>query len=367
MLLGGVESKYKNMYDAAIAVVKKHLLFRPMTLDDRDILMSGSFFKSDIKERLLPEGTHLTCFAGGMMGIASRIFDRPAELELAAKITDGCVWAYESTRTGIMPEGFVTVPCDDAGLLCGWNQTRYWDALDPYWHVREERRANESAGQAVLAGKGRSRLPAADAEHGTASAKGSQEQTETPTKTEAKQKKPEQDDSLFRKLRRRQVGEDSESDRITIDRKHREGDEDVDQKRNEVEETASLPAGPLRAEAERGSTTPKTATTTTTSSLGGKDKEKDKDKDKQDSSKEEEIDLTSKYTYRLPPPLTHEEYVKSRIEEERLPPGFVSFQSRKYILRCVFLSHFFFNLIVGCLGGRAFDLSMLLVFGDQVS
>ena len=37
--------------------------------------------------------------------------------------------------------------------------------------------------------------------------------------------------------------------------------------------------------------------------------------------------------YTPPPVLTQEEYAKSRIEEERLPPGIVRVTGAKYILR----------------------------------
>ncbi|KAI9831179.1 MAG: hypothetical protein M1826_003844 [Phylliscum demangeonii] len=114
MLLGGHEQS-RRMYELAMDTVKEHVLFRPMTIDNRDVLFAGKRVVSDMTPtQLIPEGSHLTCFAGGMFAIGSKIFNRPDELDLAAKLTDGCVWAYESTTTGVMPEGFLVLACDDA-------------------------------------------------------------------------------------------------------------------------------------------------------------------------------------------------------------------------------------------------------------
>jgi mannosyl-oligosaccharide alpha-1,2-mannosidase len=130
MLLGGVNDQYQRLYERAIDVAKEQLLFRPMLPDNRDILLSGNLLLSDrADERLfIAEGAHLSCFVGGMLAIAAQIFQRPADLATAAKLADGCVWAYEATRTGIMPESFVAVPCADAAH-CRWNETRYMEAV----------------------------------------------------------------------------------------------------------------------------------------------------------------------------------------------------------------------------------------------
>ncbi|KZF21936.1 glycoside hydrolase family 47 protein [Xylona heveae TC161] len=141
MLLGGLNDQYRKMYEKSIDVVKKYLLFRPMTKDERDILLSGTLLTSgDLSDKddiiLKPEGTHLTCFVGGMFAIGAKIFERPEDFEIAKKLTDGCVWAYESTATGIMPETFHALPCESR-TDCPWNETKYFEALDPYRAARE--------------------------------------------------------------------------------------------------------------------------------------------------------------------------------------------------------------------------------------
>jgi mannosyl-oligosaccharide alpha-1,2-mannosidase len=42
MLLAGRENKYRHMYEQAIEVAKAKPMFRPMTKEDDDILVSGS-------------------------------------------------------------------------------------------------------------------------------------------------------------------------------------------------------------------------------------------------------------------------------------------------------------------------------------
>ncbi len=142
MLLGGLNDQYKTMYEQSADVVRKHLLFRPLVTDGRNLLLSGTASisgpKGAVKLRLQPEGTHLTCFAGGMFAIGAKIFGLEADMDIAAQLTDGCVWAYESTATGIMPEIFHAVPCKDK-KHCPWNETAWFDAIDPYPGFREQR------------------------------------------------------------------------------------------------------------------------------------------------------------------------------------------------------------------------------------
>jgi len=115
------------MYESVIETAKKHLFFRPMTPENHDILLSGTVQKritpDDVK--LDPESQHLTCFTGGMVAIAARIFDRPEDLDIGKKLVDGCIWVYESTPTGIMPELFRTVPCPNI-TSCSWDQSAWY-------------------------------------------------------------------------------------------------------------------------------------------------------------------------------------------------------------------------------------------------
>ncbi|RMX76413.1 hypothetical protein D0868_16755, partial [Hortaea werneckii] len=117
LLLGGLVDQYRTMYEDSIEAVKDELLFKPMTIDERDVLISGelkisiNYTDGELIKMFQSNGEHLTCFAGGMFALGGVIFDRPEDVEIGRKLTDGCIWAYNSTTTGIMPEGFTAAMC----------------------------------------------------------------------------------------------------------------------------------------------------------------------------------------------------------------------------------------------------------------
>ncbi|KIV99826.1 uncharacterized protein PV09_08496 [Verruconis gallopava] len=142
LMLNGLVPKYRTMYEKAIDAAKEHLLFRVMIPDEkREVLVSGEYAVThnvgdssdggvNVHKLQRTTGSHLTCFVGGMFGLGGKLFGRKDDLQLAQKLTDGCVWAYESTATGIMPETFHAVACDDR-RDCPWNETKWWAVLDP--------------------------------------------------------------------------------------------------------------------------------------------------------------------------------------------------------------------------------------------
>src|SRR5437660_7676563 len=91
MLLGGLNAQYRSMYEDAMDTVRKKLIFRPMTKDGRDILSVGKYSLRNNhvivgtatapKATFVNEGSHLTCFAGGMFAIGAKLFDIPSDLE----------------------------------------------------------------------------------------------------------------------------------------------------------------------------------------------------------------------------------------------------------------------------------------------
>lgn len=146
LLLGGLNDQYRSMYEASQKTTKEYLLYRAMIKDStREVLFTGGFrpmgSSQDPGGKTLglfdPSIGHLTCFVGGMFALGSKIFNRPDDLDIAAKLTDGCVWAYESTETGIMPEDLVPQPCDSM-TSCPWNETAWYLALDPIGAQRDE-------------------------------------------------------------------------------------------------------------------------------------------------------------------------------------------------------------------------------------
>lgn len=129
LLLGGLSDQYRQLYEGAIEPAKEHLFFRPM-VPDQDILISGSVRTTKSLNQVLlnPEGQHLSCFAGGMVAIGAKIFNRTEDLNIARKLVDGCIWAYDSMPTGVMPEMFKTVPCYNEED-CTWSTDRWHRAV----------------------------------------------------------------------------------------------------------------------------------------------------------------------------------------------------------------------------------------------
>jgi mannosyl-oligosaccharide alpha-1,2-mannosidase len=62
-----------------------------------------------------------------MIATAGKIFSKPEDIEVAEKIVKGCLWAYDSMPTGMMPETFHVVPCTDPD--CTWNETAWREAV----------------------------------------------------------------------------------------------------------------------------------------------------------------------------------------------------------------------------------------------
>jgi mannosyl-oligosaccharide alpha-1,2-mannosidase len=129
MLLGGLVPQYRKLYVGAIEAAKNFLFFRPLSPDNNDILISGTVTKNAAGHfKLQPEAQHLACFAGGMVGIGAKIFDRPQDLDIARKLVDGCIWAYESMPSGIMPEISQLIACKDPED-CQWSRERWYDGV----------------------------------------------------------------------------------------------------------------------------------------------------------------------------------------------------------------------------------------------
>lgn len=130
-LLGGSVEQYRKMYEIAKFPMKSSLFFRPMTPTGDDVLLTGTVkaYRPGYN-KLVPETQHLGCFAGGMVALAAKLFDTPEDLDTAAKLARGCIWAYNQTATGIMPEAFYAVPCPSASSsACAWNEASWKDAI----------------------------------------------------------------------------------------------------------------------------------------------------------------------------------------------------------------------------------------------
>ncbi|ETI20871.1 hypothetical protein G647_07214 [Cladophialophora carrionii CBS 160.54] len=129
-LLGGGAEQYRTLYEIAKGPIKSSILFRPMTPTNADILLAGmvkAYRPGHTK--LIPQTQHLACFAGGMFALAARMFDTPEDMDTAKKLVRGCIWAYNQTATGIMPEMLHAVPCSEEHPECPWDQQRWAEAM----------------------------------------------------------------------------------------------------------------------------------------------------------------------------------------------------------------------------------------------
>lgn len=133
MLLGGTTRQYRKLYQTAAAAIKRNMLFRPMVPGNKEILMVGDVSTDGLQPPqtvyLEPKVQHLTCFAGGMFALAGALFSSASDLETGRRLTEGCLWAYEASPHGIMPEILYTQPCPDDAVACEWQEDRWFEAV----------------------------------------------------------------------------------------------------------------------------------------------------------------------------------------------------------------------------------------------
>src|SRR5690242_1268736 len=131
-LLGGLEPTYQKLYTDSAAKINEHMLFRPQLQDEelsKEILFCGDVHSSRPNEVTIdPEMQHLTCFIGGMFGLAGALFSTATDIELGEKLTKGCMYAYAAMPTGVSPEVFKTLPCASR-TQCKWNETAWQDKV----------------------------------------------------------------------------------------------------------------------------------------------------------------------------------------------------------------------------------------------
>lgn len=130
LMLGGLLSQPQTLYENFISVAKERMFFRAFNPNNANISFSGDIRATpDGEIKLIPRTQHLTCFAGGMVGLASKIFNRPDDMQIAEELTQGCIWAYDSSPNGIMPEIFTAMNCP-ANYPCTWDDHIWFDILN---------------------------------------------------------------------------------------------------------------------------------------------------------------------------------------------------------------------------------------------
>ncbi|KFA72899.1 hypothetical protein S40288_02162 [Stachybotrys chartarum IBT 40288] len=321
LLLGGLEPKYQKLHEDTIDAINEWLMFRPMLKGDWDVLFPAKVTTNGQPQRdLMPkfEVTHLTCFIGGMFALGGKIFGRDEDIETAKQLTDGCVWAYGATPSGIMPEGSEVVACPTLEK-CEFNETLWYESLDPSKDWRTKELEDWEAAENVLTG-------------GLTGQRANEHRDNAPYQvpsTEAAvdgQEEPRggvlssisRDDAIktiteSRKNNKRAAGESSTHDAD-------DESELPDSLKNKLRLNQEHKDGETQESGE------------TTASEDGDSSEVD-----DESSAEEPPTVPSYQPTRTQgarqKPLSHEEFVSERLAREKLPPGFLSIDSAQYILR----------------------------------
>lgn len=340
LLLGGLEPKYKKLHMDTVDAVKKWLLFRPMVPNNRDILFSAKLSTTGDPEKdanIEFEATHLTCFLGGMFGLGGKIFEDEIDVAIGEKLADGCVWAYESTASGIMPEGAHVVPCKSADH-CQWNETLWHEYLDPMAKSRDTEVAawdlrNEETQQAKKEAKRRK------AELLAASGKAITEAGKEEKVTHQEYATERADSPAVADKGSKTVGTANHDAPPADKQKEKEADWGTLRKRSlnttEDLETSSNDNSPPSKTAKKLSLEESLDINTGggTGKVGMPIQVEPGQiplKDTKEELKELDEILSSPDS---PRPFTHKEYVQYRLDNEIIPPGYVSIPSTHYILR----------------------------------
>jgi mannosyl-oligosaccharide alpha-1,2-mannosidase len=129
-LVGGQIPEYEAMYSRSMDTAAKYLFYRPLTPKNEDILISGTLLSnSHGPPTLQTSAQHLSCFTGGMLALGGRLTANQSHIELAKKLTHGCVWLYKSVPIGIMPEACCITACPKSVSECDWQQ------YQSIWHT----------------------------------------------------------------------------------------------------------------------------------------------------------------------------------------------------------------------------------------
>lgn len=364
LLLGGLEKKYRVMHEKVVAAVKKYLLYRPMVPGDHDILFSakvttkGNPEKDAIYEY---EVTHLTCFLGGMFALGGRIFSSSDDLAIASRLTDGCVWAYASMPSGIMPEGALVVPCPHADD-CRWNETLWHRYLDPSWETRDAEVEKWMQNQKVLLAEERKKKAEEERKRKEEEARKKAEEDRKRIEEEARQQQEalqkaaaEEAVKSAEDAKAAAAKEDAANARangtvpdvtggmhVNLDltaekpeHQHHKRDSALelaarDEKGDELaarNDRRGEPAGATEAANTNSAAAPGTGAGATGGTVS-------------------QSPLTAEELASLPyVPPTHAQFVESRIKNERLPKGWVSLNWKKYILRYVVFLYTFLSFV----------------------
>ena len=323
LLLGGLEHKYQKLYEDAANAVNEWLLFRPMAADDSKVLFpakvsTNSRYTSGLSPQF--EITHLTCFIGGMYGLGGKIFGRENDVEMAKELTEGCVWAYQLMPSGLMAEHAEVIPCPDLEK-CDFNETMWHDELDPTrtWRETDLARWEKEAEKMQEAARLEEAANIEDTSHPELETYSSDAAMEADKLKETALDYTDTSGSSRDSLRKR----------AAIPAQGKEYDDDAE---SELPDSLrkKLRLGSGDKENSKGATTPGNPKPTPEAQSVSNEKSEEARGEKQSVPK---FSSPERMTPQRKKPLSHEQYVKKRIEENHLPPGFTQINSPHYILR----------------------------------
>lgn len=333
--MNGLEPKYRALYENTIDAINEWLLYRPMIKDEGwDVFFTGKLTTSsrgDSEWTRSYELAHLTCFIGGMYGLGGKIFGRDGDIDKAKKLTDGCVWAYQSTATGLMPEFAHLVACP-ALEKCPFSEESWYEDLDPNseWRDNEFRKWSEGEALKKVAESGAGNNPPAQADMPVDSNSGSKPASGPVEALAASEKAPKvvkRDGMEMPKLDKSMEEDHSEFGSTLPDSlKQKIGLNKPATEKADISKTDADQPNPAQAESEN-----KPAAVQDTAKKASETKPAIPDSF--DARKHGVQVIAPPDDVPLERPQTHEEYVKSRIEKERLPPGYTDIQNRNYMLR----------------------------------
>lgn len=357
--------------------------------DDWDVFFTGKMTtskKGDSEWSKSYEMTHLTCFIGGMYGLGGKIFGRGGDIDKAKKLTDGCVWAYQSTPTGLMAEYAHLVACP-ALEKCPFNESTWYEDLDPSlewrrnqlskWEKGEEQQklvekaapevAKEVAPEPLIPGKAAPEAAkAADSKSVIPKVKAAEEPVDLSIGAEPLIPKPKEikkaTDPLVPQPKENGAAEKPAEQPQRPDglSTGSEGAPATGEGLSKPVKRAGIPMPELdrsmeEDDSEFGSELPdslktklglnKAETEKTESSEAGSDKKPAAPQEGAgttggqaptvpDSFENKQAEQVTAPKDQPPEkPLSHEEFVKARLERERLPPGYTDIINKAYMLR----------------------------------
>lgn len=107
-----VAKQYARLYADSIDVARKVLFIDIPNVPGRDLFTIGKHEYGHSKI----ETEHLTCFAGGMLGLGDKLLDRPQDKIDGERFTSTCYWLAASSPLGIQPENVQFYDPEEKGL-----------------------------------------------------------------------------------------------------------------------------------------------------------------------------------------------------------------------------------------------------------